>query len=433
MHVGGVIAAVGALIFLAHFFSALFGRTRIPDVLLLTLLGLIIGPALHLITPASFGQVGPVFTAITLVLLLFEGGLDMHFDVLRRSLRGTVSLTLVNFGLTLAIVGGCALYLGHLTILQSAILGAIVGGTSPAVIIPLTLQLGVGRHASATLFLESALSDVLSIIVSLALVDAALIGTVHVGNLFFSLLATLILSTVFGVVSALAWSLLINRVRNLKHTAFTTAAFLFLVYGLVDYLGFSGPVAALSFGVALGNIKLMDGSLRLFTMAEPMGLNPGERSFLGEVLFLLRTFFFVYVGLSIELTNRHWLVWGVIATVLIYLARPAAVLVGADHSLPRTDASRMAALAPKGLAAAALASIPVQRGLPGGALIQSLVYALILFTIVFATLLVFFQDKTALGRFYRWAFRGFGEDPSPVPRARPTVATRGAGELEESV
>jgi potassium/hydrogen antiporter len=413
MHVGGVIAAVGAVIFLAHFFSALFSRTRIPDVLLLTLLGLVIGPALRLITPAAFGSVGPVFTTVTLVLLLFEGGLDMHFDVLRKSLRGTVSLTVVNFVATIAVVGAGGWRIAHLTPLQSVMLGAMVGGTSPAVIIPLAGQLGLGRHASATLFLESALSDVLSIIVSLALVDAARIGTVHVANVVGGLLASLILSTAIGVASALAWSLLINQVRNLKHTAFTTAAFLFLVYGLVDYLGFSGPVTALAFGVTLGNIKLLDTGLRLITLVEPMGLNVSERSFLGEALFLLRTFFFVYVGLSIELKNGQWLLSGLAIAVLIYLARPAAVRFGADRSLPRSDAARMAALAPKGLAAAALASIPVERGLAQGALIQSLVYVLILFTIVFATSLVFFQDRTLLGRAYRRMFRSFGEDVGP--------------------
>lgn len=415
MHVGGVIAAVGALIFLAHFFSALFSRTRVPDVLLLTLLGLIIGPVLHLITPAAFGSVGPVFTTVTLVLLLFEGGLDMDFDVLRKSLRGTVSLTLVNFAATVAVVGGAGWRLGHLTPMNSLMLGAMVGGTSPAVIIPLAAQLGLGRQAGATLFLESALSDVLSIIVTLALVDAARIGRVHVAGVVGGLLASLIVSTLFGVSSALAWSLLINRVRNLKHTAFTTAAFLFLVYGLVDYLGFSGPVTALAFGVTLGNIKLLDGGLRRLTMAEPMGMNTSERSFLGESLFLLRTFFFVYVGLSIQLTNAHWLASGLAVALLIYMARPAAVRLGADHSLPRSDAARMAALAPKGLAAAALASIPVEQGLAQGALIQSLVYVIILFTIVFATSLVFFQDRTPLGRMYRWMFRSFSEDMQPIP------------------
>src|SRR5215472_9823971 len=119
MHVEGVIALVGALIFLAHFFTALFSRTRIPDVLLLILIGLLIGPVLHLTTRDSFGRVGPVFTTITLVLLLFEGGLDLGIDTLRKSLRGTLVLTLLSFALTVLVASLATWLLTPLSPLQS--------------------------------------------------------------------------------------------------------------------------------------------------------------------------------------------------------------------------------------------------------------------------------------------------------------------------
>jgi len=63
--------------------------------------------------------------------------------------------------------------------------------------------------------------------------------------------------------------------------------------------------------------------------------------------------------------------------------------------------------APKGLAAAVLASIPMQRGVPGGEAIQNVVYAIILFTIVLTALLVFLQDRTPVGRLYSALFGGF--------------------------
>jgi cell volume regulation protein A len=39
-----IVLVIGLLVFLAHFFTALFRRTRIPDVLLLLLLGVVLGP-----------------------------------------------------------------------------------------------------------------------------------------------------------------------------------------------------------------------------------------------------------------------------------------------------------------------------------------------------------------------------------------------------
>jgi NhaP-type Na+/H+ or K+/H+ antiporter len=401
MHVEGVIALVGALIFLAHFFTGLFSRTRIPDVLLLILIGLLIGPVLHLTTRTSFGRVGPVFTTITLVLLLFEGGLDLGIDTLRKSLRGTLVLTLLSFAFTVLVASFATWRLAHLSFLQSLTLGAIVGGTSPAVVIPLAAQLKMGPQASATLFLESALGDVLSIIITLALVDSEQIGRLRLGTLMGGLLASLLFATLIGVASAFVWSMLLHRVRNFEHTAFTTAAFLFLIYGLVEYLGFSGPVSALAFGATLGNIGFFRSvTFRVAAPVESVGLNFEERAFLSEVVFLLKTFFFVYIGLSVELTQRRLMASGLAITALIYLVRLLAVRLGASRAIPRADASRMAALAPKGLAAAVLASVGVEQGLPNAFLAQNLVYSIILLTIILATVLVFLQDRTPIGRMY---------------------------------
>ena len=42
--------------FVAHALTGLFSRTRVPDVLLLTLIGLLLGPIFHLVGPQSFGR-----------------------------------------------------------------------------------------------------------------------------------------------------------------------------------------------------------------------------------------------------------------------------------------------------------------------------------------------------------------------------------------
>ena len=63
-----IVAVVGGLVFLAHLFSGIFSRTRIPDVLLLIIIGIALGPASGLISPAHLGAVGPVFVNITLIV-----------------------------------------------------------------------------------------------------------------------------------------------------------------------------------------------------------------------------------------------------------------------------------------------------------------------------------------------------------------------------
>ncbi len=66
-----IIAVVGGLIFLAHLFLHIFNRTRVPDVLLLIVVGIILGPASNLVPIESFGLVGPILVTVTLVVILF--------------------------------------------------------------------------------------------------------------------------------------------------------------------------------------------------------------------------------------------------------------------------------------------------------------------------------------------------------------------------
>ena len=256
------------------------------------------------------------------------------------------------------------------------------------------------------LFLESAVGDVLSIVIALALLESHQFGKLRLGTVAGRILFSFLIAIAAGVVSALVWSVLLERVRTMAHTLFTTAAFLFVVYGGVESLGASGPMATFAFGFTMGNTHLFKW-LKRYTLLEPIGLNYPEKTFLSEVIFLLKTFFFVYIGLSIELRNHRWMFLGLLAASLIFVVRPIAAKLGLNRAIPQKDAMRIAALAPKGLAAAVLASIPLQRGVLGGEVIQNVVYAIILFTIVLTALLVFLQDRTVVGQLYSALFRGF--------------------------
>lgn len=249
------IVFVGAMVFLAHFFSAIFSRTKIPDVLWLFSIGLVLGPVLELVTPASFGILGPVFTTVTLVFILFESGTDLQIGALQQSWKGTSKLTFLGFLTTMVVVAVVCYAVTPLGILRSLILGSIVGGTSAAVVIPLARHFALGEAASTTLVLESTLTDVFTLAIPLALIVAYRIGEFNPGTILGQIVASLVLAILIGGAAAVAWSLLLDWMRNLKNSIFTTPAFLFIVYGVVELLGYSGPIAALTFGVTLANVE----------------------------------------------------------------------------------------------------------------------------------------------------------------------------------
>ncbi|MFH1646762.1 MAG: cation:proton antiporter [Chloroflexota bacterium] len=402
-NVAQIIAFVGILVFLAHLFTGIFSRTRIPDVILLILIGIVVGPVLGLTSPSLFGAVGPVFTTITLIIILFESGLALRLSMLRSALGGALILAPVGFFLTMFVVAGVAVWLTDLELLPAFIQGAIVGSTSETVVIPLVRQMRIKEETRTLLSVESSVNDVLSIVITVALVQAYVAGRFEIASVSGDLIAAFLVALVFGVIGALIWSVLLNRIHAIKNAMFTTPAFVFVIYGLVETLGFSGAIAALAFGVTIGNIETIRIPIfKASSAKEPVGLSDTEKVFFSEVAFLLKTFFFIYLGLSLELISNWLIIVGLILTAVAFALRLPAVKISVNKSWPSKDVSVMAIMVPKGLAAVVLASIPVQQGVVGGEIIKNITYGVVLFSIVLCSFLVLLLEKTSLPELYRW-------------------------------
>ena len=423
LDVATIVAVIGALVVLAHFFRWLFSLTAIPDGLLLMGIGLV-ASAIGLASPESFGGTGTVLLTITLVLMLFESGTRLSVVSIRDELWRALVLTVVVFLLTMAGVSLTVLLLTDLSLLLSLIIGAIVGGTSSAVVIPFLDRMQVGASSKTLLTLESAVSDVLVIVVTIALLKAAVGGEATAVSVSLLIIASFLYAGLVGVVTGLMWSLLLDRVRNIRNSIFITLAFLFILYGLVEKLGFSGPITALTFGITLGNIGALNDFLSnrhqfLSWIIRPTELSRRERAFFGETVFLLETFFFVFVGLSISLTNVSLLLTGLVVVGALLVTRLLAVRLVSSR-IPPDDAGLMAVLIPKGLASAVLATLVVQSGVPDGVVAQELVYSIILWSIVVTSILIFLLSKTKLGDIYGSLAGSQVAEPLPLPDARIT-------------
>ncbi len=401
--VAQVIALVGIMVFLAHLFTSIFSHTRIPDVILLIIIGICVGPVLGLASPSLFGSVGPVFTTITLIIILFESGIALRLDMLKSALGGAMVLAPVSFFLTMLVVAGLGVWLADLELLPAFILGAIVGSTSETVVIPLVRQLRIKEETRTLLSVESSVNDVLSIVITVALVQAYVAGTFEIASVSGKLIASFLVALVFGIIGALVWSILLNRIRVLKNAMFTTPAFVFVIYGIVETLGFSGAIAALAFGVTIGNIeKIRIPIFKTLSVKEPVGLNETERVFFSEVAFLLKTFFFIYLGLSLELISNWLIIVGLILTAVSFALRLPAVKLSIRRPQTPRDLAVIAVMVPKGLAAVVLASIPFQQGVVGGEIIKNITYGVVLFSIVLTSFLAFLLEKTPLPGLYAW-------------------------------
>ncbi|MGB2828497.1 MAG: cation:proton antiporter, partial [Dehalococcoidales bacterium] len=217
-----VIVFVGVLVFLAHIFTAVFSRTKVPDVLLLIIIGICVGPVLGLVSTADFGAVGSVLTTVTLIIILFESGTALELMSLRSAVGGAMALATVSFFLSMGAVAGLALWLTDLELIPAFILGAIVGSISEAIVIPMVKQLRMRKDSQTMLSLESSVNDVLSIVITIALVQAYLIGEFQWAAVTGDLIAKFLVAVVFGVAGAFVWARLLNRIHAIKNAMFTT-------------------------------------------------------------------------------------------------------------------------------------------------------------------------------------------------------------------
>jgi potassium/hydrogen antiporter len=409
---GETILGIGVILFLSFFFGALFEGSRIPDVLLLTLVGIILGPLAHWVHPQDLGKVGGVLSTFTLVVILGESGTALQLSVIIKYLKPTLSLTLATFVVTVGVIFLVGVFGLGLSVLLSFAVGMALGGTSSAVVIPMVRSLKVREPAATILVIESALTDVLCIILAVGFMEAASRGTFRPERLAGSIVAALLGAALIGIAGGLGWLRIMSAVRQFPNTAFATCAWVCILYGLSEMIGVNGAIAALVFGITLTNYRGMPVARNLvFREGELGALAASDRSFYQEIIFFLKTFFFVYLGMSVRFSNRKEILLAILAVVIVYLARPLLVRTTMHGISPGWEDSSLASvMVPKGLAAAVLAGVPLRMGLPGGETVQSLAYMVVLFSILTTALLVPALRRPAVASRCRSFFKSSIED-----------------------
>lgn len=428
------VLVAGLVVFAAHFLVLLFQRTKIPDVLILMLGGIVVGPLLGILRPEHFGVAGQVATTVALIVILFESGLNLSLRSLASAFGQTMVISLLMWCITAATVAVIMHALTPVSWPMAIMAGAIMGGTSSAVVVPLIDALKMAPKPRNVLFLESALTDVLCIVGAVAMLAAVKGQGVGAGGVLLSIMRSFGFALVIGVLAGVLWSLIMGKVRRFPNTIFTTVAYVFVVYGVSEMWGFSGAIAALAFGVtlsSLGGFHLgrREGGIEIKEVSET------DRLFFAEAVFLLKTFFFIYLGISLRFDSVIYFLIALAIIVVVYVERFGLIRLVASRRYTSRDAALMTTMVPKGLAAAVLATLPAQHGLLHAEWVSGTVYMVVLCSITLTAILVLAIEKTPLRGFYLGVFRTFApvepalpaDEAASEPALAPADPTESAG------
>jgi potassium/hydrogen antiporter len=292
-----ILGLVGALLVLAFLANKIFRVTRIPDVVLLMGLGVLLGPVLGLVNVAKLSQATSLLGTLAIILVLFEGGLELNLRDTLRHFPGSLLLAVLAFvfsGGLVALVVSKGLGLPWTT---GLLVGAALGCTSSTVVLPVLQQIAVAEPVKATLMLEASWGDVLAVLAVELLLGIKSQSSNVAAGLIHGFVLQVGVALLFAVIAGVSWSRLLHLLSEQRFWQVLTFSIVLVLYAGMEALGANGLIAVLAFGMTLSNFPGIDPGLGL----PHLGTQAAESqqallTFHSELAFLVRTFFFVLIG-----------------------------------------------------------------------------------------------------------------------------------------
>lgn len=358
------LTSIAIILLSALLLGSLFRKIKLPPLIGMLLVGIVLSPhALNLISPGIL-NISSDLRQFALIIILTRAGLSLKIDDLKKV--GRPAILLCFLPATFEIVGYVAfapLILG-LSIQESALMGAVMGAVSPAVVVPRMLKLkeeGYGTNKSIPQMITAGAScdDVFVIVLF-----TALLTTVSVGGFDFNVIWQIPVSIVLGITMGVfcGWllSLFFKRFKvrdTVKIIILLSVSFLFVALEnlIKKYVPFSGLLAVISLGIMF-NMKSEERASRLSIRYEKLWV-------FAEIIL------FVLVGAEVDVSYVLSDGGGVIIVLLCALVFRIIGVFACLIKTPLNFKERLLcaiAYIPKATVQAAIGAIPLSSGLECG-------------------------------------------------------------------
>lgn len=359
--------------------QALARHLRLPGIVVLLAAGVALGPGgLGVIQPDALGGALAEIVGFAVAVILFEGGLNLRLSRLRR--EGRMVRRLLTVGPLITLAGGAlaARYVLGWDWRLSVLFGSLVIVTGPTVITPLLRRVRVRRRIETVLEAEGVLIDAVGAITAVVLLEVLLhpsSGATATGFMEFGLRFAV------GIPIGLAGGLLIGGLLRTER---------FIPEGLENIFVLSSVLALYQIGdtlmpemglVTVTVTGLVVGNLRTL-VSEDLA------EFKEQLTVMLIGLLFILLAADVRLEDVLGLGYPGLAVValLVFVVRPLQVsLCAIGTDLDARDRAFIGWVAPRGIVAAALASLFAQSlaaaGLPGGSQLVALVFLVIAVTV----------------------------------------------------
>lgn len=312
-----LILFIGLIFLVSILASVISARLGAPLLLVFLVIGMMLGEE-GLGVHFDNVQVAHLIGSLALAVILFDGGLRTSTSSFRVGLKPAVSLATVGVLITAVVTGLFSTWIMGWHWSYGLLMGAIVGSTDAAAVFSLlhTSRLELKQRVGATLEIESGSNDPMAIFLTLTMVGLVVSGQQLDGYVLVDFVREMGLGAIVGLGGAWLAGRTINSVPLTPglYPLLALAAGL-LIFGIAAMLGGSGFLAVYLAGLVLGNTRVQ--SIQ------------NIRRFHDGMAWISQIVMFLMLGLLV--TPSSLIPVGpqalLIALVLIFLARPLAVLI----------------------------------------------------------------------------------------------------------
>ena len=375
-----IMAGLALILALGMVSQAIGWYTRIPSIVILIVAGLIAGPVTGWLHPEEiFGDLLQPFISLSVAVILFEGGLSLKFDEIRRTAPVVLRLITAGVFITWAIGSVAAVWVLGLDWPLAVLLASILVISGPTVIMPLLRHLRLRGDLGPILKWEGILIDpigatlaliVFGVILAAGPEEAVVAGLTTAG-------VSLITGLVLGSLAGLAMIQLLRRYLLPDYlqipVVLSTVIGAFFLSDLIQ--PDAGLFTAVIMGVVMANQRRVSVE-HILDFKETLGL-------------ILISILFITLSATIDIDAIIPLAGGILAfsLVLILIARPLAVMAASRSSkLKSRERVLLGVIAPRGIVSASVASLfgfrLAENGFDGADVLLPITFAVIVLTVI---------------------------------------------------
>ncbi len=374
-----------ALVFLLGLAAAaLCSRIGLPRIIGMLLTGILIGPYVLNWLDDSILSISSDLRRMALIIILIKAGLSLNLSDLKRVGRPAVMMACVPASCEILAFFLLAPHILGINRIEAAVMGAVLGAVSPAVVVPRMVQLmeekrGTGQGIPQMILAGASCDDIYVIVLFSTFVGMAQGGSANMMD-FVNIPVSIVLGVALGAAVGLLLYLFLE-------TAYRHGCYVRNSTKVILILGLSFLLMAVE--TWLKGIVSVSGLLAVMSMACVLKIkSPGKvtkrlSAKFGKLWIAAEAILFVLVGAAVDI--RCAAQAGAAAVLMIALALVFRA-VGVSLCMLGTGLNRkerlfcVIAYLPKATVQAAIGSVPLSMGLPCGQLVLSVAVLAILIT-----------------------------------------------------